>query len=181
MYKAFQNHFDKACLKKRLKIVWKSNLNSILTKRFEGVLRDVRHTVPYCRTPCAVRRTAVRRVPYAVRRTTCAVQVACRTPCAVRRTPYCRTAVLPYAVLPYSHTAVRRTAVRRTLCAVLLYGQWESSEGYGHQVLRLSVEKSTLMALLTIRKSSDSEKAILILLHMTPACEKPQVLRSQAS
>ncbi len=146
----------------------------------------VRHTVPYCRTPYAVRRTAVRRTPYAVRRTPYAVPAVCRTPYAVRRTTYCRTAVrrtavLPYAVLPYSHTAVRRTAVRRTPCAVLLYGQWESSGGYGHQVLRLSVEKSTLMALLTIRKSSDSEKAILILLHMTPACEKPQVLRSQAS
>ena len=78
-----------------------------------------------------------------------------RTPYAVLpycRTPYCRTAVLPYAVLPY---AVCRTAV---WSMETLRRLWSP----GPQI-------------------TNSEKATLILLHMTPASENPQVLRSQAS
>ena len=67
--------------------------------------------MPYCRTAIlpyavlpywctAVRRTAVRHIPYAVRRTTVLPYAACRMLYAVRRMPYCRT---PYA----GHCAVR--------------------------------------------------------------------------
>ena len=116
--------------------------------------------MPYWRT--AVRRTAVRHTPYAVRRTDVLPYAVCRTPYAVRRMPYCRT---PYAghcaVRVVWRTggwgaAVRRAAVRRTPYAVCQSedpGDYSYSEDRGLRQTILVAEAINTF----IRDGPDSE------------------------